>query len=135
MKGNDVPCVRELLLHPSTSLHVLIQPFTNLEELLLHIIFCFNWSNAFYLSSNKNFPHMLCLMISVSSVREPLSRTQLRTINFLEVSFADNSNKNIMFTFQFHNLTIMSWYFYTSRGRKKSTFKFKSFMTEKRNDV
>ena len=107
MKGNDVPCVRELLLHPSTSLHVLIQPFTNLEQ-LLHFKFCFNISNAFYLSSNKNIPHILCLMISVSSVKEPLSRTQLRTINFLEVSFADNSDKNIMFTFQFHNLTIMS---------------------------
>ena len=40
---------------------------------------------------------MLCLMISVSSVKEPLSRTQLRTINFLEVSFAENNDNNIMF--------------------------------------
>ena len=85
MKGNDVSCVRELLLHPSTSLHVLIQPLTNLERYIFpaHILSVFN------LSSNKNSPHILCLMISVSSVSEPLSRTQLLTISFLEVSFAE----------------------------------------------
>lgn len=37
IKGNDISCVRELLLHPSTSLQVLIQPFTNLEN-YIHFI-------------------------------------------------------------------------------------------------
>lgn len=90
-------------------------------------------SSAFHLSSNKKCPHILCLIISVSSVKEPLSKTQLRTISFLEVSFT--KRKGFIKLILKWNLTIMSWYFYTSRSWEKGIFKFKSFMTEKGMNV
>ena len=94
--------------------------------------FNFNYEKSTYSPLNVNLPHMLCLMISVSSVSEPLSTAQLRTVKCLVVSLAEIVGIwNLEARISFNSPTIISRHFYASWGRKQSILKLVSFVSEK----